>query len=70
MLNEASKALNFKYIILNPEVPSWGILRDDGKWDGLMNLPMDNIADLIISNVHIEFSRTQVIKYRKLLPIT
>ena len=60
LLDDLAGALNFTYVIENPPVPSWGRLRGDGTWDGLLNLTMENKIDLAISNVHIMYARTQV----------
>ncbi len=61
MLKQVAKILNFSYVILNPADGKWGHVELDGTWSGLIGDVSVGAFDVIVSDIFIIYSRTQVI---------
>ena len=60
MLKNAAKMLNFTYTIENPPDGSWGHIKEDASWNGLVYHASQDIVDFVICDVFIVFGRSQV----------
>ena len=46
LLNLLSKTMNFSYTLKLPPDNSWGGLQENGSWNGMMNLLINEIVDI------------------------
>ena len=60
MLKNAAVMLNFTYTIENPPDGSWGHIKPDASWNGLVYHASQDIVDFVICDVFIVFGRSQV----------
>ena len=60
MLKNAANMLNFTYTIENPPDGSWGHIKEDASWNGLVYHASKDIVDFVICDVFIVFGRSQV----------
>ena len=67
MLKNAAKMLNFTYTIENPPDGSWGHIKEDASWNGLVYHASQDIVDFVICDVFIVFGRSQVSIFNLLL---
>lgn len=63
LLDEIARALNFKYVIYEVEDGLYGILNDEGEWNGMMRELMDKKADIGIPLMSITSERDSVIDF-------
>ena len=61
MLVNTAKVLNFTYTIENPPDGSWGHIKADGSWNGMVYHISQNIVDLVICDLFIVYGRHMVI---------
>ena len=66
MLKNAANMLNFTYTIENPPDGSWGHIKEDASWNGLVYHASQDIVDFVICDVFIVFGRSQVSIFNKL----
>ena len=60
MLVNTAKVLNFTYTIENPPDGSWGHIKADGSWNGMVYHISQNIVDLVICDLFIVYGRHMV----------
>ena len=60
MIDELSKVLDFSYEVVNPPDGQWGLINEDGQWNGKIGMAARGEVDFIMGDILMSFNRFQV----------
>ena len=65
MIDELSKVLDFSYEVINPPDGQWGLIDEDGRWNGKIGMAARGEVDFIMGDILMSFNRFQVISVNR-----
>ena len=67
ILNDLQRVLNFTVTKRKPYDKQWGLLENDGKWNGMIRELIDGDIDIVSAGLAISLERALVVDYRYII---